>query len=49
MKEKHGKLKDEHVLHRKNGINSGAGKLFVSYFFLYMISITKLTTTKKQE
>jgi hypothetical protein len=46
MKEKHGKLKDEHILHRKNGINSGAGKLFVSYFFLYMISITKLTTTK---
>jgi hypothetical protein len=46
MKEKHGKLKDEHVLHKKNGINSGAGKLFVSYFFLYMISITKLTTTK---
>jgi hypothetical protein len=44
MKEKHGKLKDEHVLHRKNGINSGAGKLFVSYFFLGMISITKLTT-----
>ena len=32
MKEKHGKLKDEHVLHRKNGINSGAGKLFVSYY-----------------
>ena len=25
-KKKHGKLKDEHVHHRKNGINSGAGK-----------------------
>ena len=30
----------------KNGINSGVGKLFVSYFFLDMISIAKLTTTK---
>jgi hypothetical protein len=49
MKEKHGKLKDEHVLHRKNGINSGVGKLFVSYFFLGMISITKLTTAKKRK
>jgi len=25
-KKNHGKLKDEHGHHRKNGINSGAGK-----------------------
>ena len=49
MKEKHGKLKDEHVLHRKNGINSGAGKLFVSYFFFMHDINYEINNNKKRK